>query len=70
MPEICFNGQRHPLPEPFITLEHWLMQTREQQPDAPFAVALNGQFVPRREHARTVLRNGDQLDLIAPVGGG
>jgi sulfur carrier protein len=36
----------------------------------PFAVALNGQFVARGEHASKSLAAGDKLDVVAPVAGG
>lgn len=37
---------------------------------APFAVALNGQFVARAQHAAHTLRAGDRLDVVHPVAGG
>jgi sulfur carrier protein len=36
----------------------------------PFAVALNGQFVARGEHASKALAAGDRLDVVSPVAGG
>jgi sulfur carrier protein len=36
----------------------------------PFAVALNGQFVARGEHASKPLSAGDKLDVVSPVAGG
>jgi sulfur carrier protein len=36
----------------------------------PFAVALNGQFVARGEHASKTLAAGDRLDVVSPVAGG
>ncbi|MDR5780482.1 sulfur carrier protein ThiS [Caballeronia sp. LZ065] len=36
----------------------------------PFAVALNGQFVARGEHAIRTLSAGDRLDVVSPVAGG
>jgi sulfur carrier protein len=36
----------------------------------PFAVALNGQFVARGEHASKALSAGDKLDIVSPVAGG
>ena len=36
----------------------------------PFAVALNGQFVARGEHATKTLAAGDKLDVVSPVAGG
>jgi sulfur carrier protein len=36
----------------------------------PYAVALNGQFVARGQHASKVLAAGDKLDVVSPVAGG
>ena len=36
----------------------------------PFAVALNGQFVARGQHATKTLAAGDKLDVVSPVAGG
>ncbi|MCA0894388.1 sulfur carrier protein ThiS [Microbulbifer agarilyticus] len=35
-----------------------------------FAVAVNGDFVPRATYDATTLSAGDQLDIVAPVVGG
>lgn len=34
------------------------------------AVAVNGEFVARADYAATVVRERDQLDVVAPVQGG
>lgn len=39
-------------------------------PSAPFAVALNGEFVPKSAYATTQLKDGDKLDIVSPIGGG
>jgi sulfur carrier protein len=36
----------------------------------PFAVALNGDFVARTQHAARALQPGDKLDVVQPVAGG
>lgn len=36
----------------------------------PFAAAVNMQFVPRTQYAQTLLHDGDQIEIIAPVTGG
>jgi len=36
----------------------------------PFAVAVNYEFVPKTRHAEEVLREGDEMEVIAPVTGG
>lgn len=38
--------------------------------DQAFAVALNGEFVPRTQYAEVILNEGDALDIVTPVGGG
>lgn len=37
---------------------------------APFAAAVNLQFVPNTQYAQTRLRPGDQIEIIRPVTGG
>ncbi len=34
------------------------------------AVELNRQVIPRTEHSRTVLADGDQVEIVTLVGGG
>ncbi|NOT31301.1 MAG: sulfur carrier protein ThiS [Planctomycetes bacterium] len=34
------------------------------------AVERNGRLVPRREHERTALREGDRIEVVTLVGGG
>ncbi len=34
------------------------------------AAALNGEFVPRSEFDQTTVRDGDTLELVAPMQGG
>ena len=36
----------------------------------PYAVAINYQFVPKTQHADEILRDGDEIEVIAPVTGG
>lgn len=36
----------------------------------PFAAAVNTQFVPKTQYAQHPLRDGDQVEIIAPVTGG
>lgn len=38
--------------------------------DSKIAVAINGEFVPRSIYAERELINGDQIDIVKPVGGG
>ncbi len=34
------------------------------------AVAINGEFVPRANYESMILNNKDEVDVVAPVGGG
>jgi sulfur carrier protein len=36
----------------------------------PYAVAINYEFVPKSKHANEILREGDEMEVIAPVTGG
>ena len=36
----------------------------------PYAVAVNTQFVPRSAYTSTLLKAGDQIEVISPVTGG
>ena len=37
---------------------------------APYAVAVNMQFVPKTKHAEFALNENDRIEVIAPVTGG
>lgn len=43
---------------------------RRLQPQGPYASAVNLQFVPKARYAETPLREGDRIEIIAPVTGG
>jgi sulfur carrier protein len=38
--------------------------------DGKIAVAINQEFVPRSTYSERILINGDQIDIVKPVGGG
>jgi sulfur carrier protein len=38
--------------------------------DAVVATALNGEFVPKRQRAATLLKDGDRIEIVAPRQGG
>lgn len=42
----------------------------QQPPQGAFAVAVNGEFVPRSCYGDTRLAEGDEVDIVNPVGGG
>ncbi|MBH0057818.1 sulfur carrier protein ThiS [Pseudoalteromonas sp. SWXJZ94C] len=37
---------------------------------APFAVAVNGEFIPQSQHGNYVLNKGDNIELLSPIQGG
>ncbi|MFI2810630.1 MULTISPECIES: sulfur carrier protein ThiS [Microbulbifer] len=65
--KIQVNGETQPLPEE-RNLDHFLLWLGYE--GDTFAVALNGNFVPRGRYAETILNDGDALDVVAPVVGG
>jgi sulfur carrier protein len=36
----------------------------------PFAAAVNLEFIPKTHYSDTLLKNGDQIELITPITGG
>ncbi|MCQ8879371.1 sulfur carrier protein ThiS [Pseudoalteromonas shioyasakiensis] len=36
----------------------------------PYAVALNGDFIPRNNCSSTALKEGDSIELLSPIQGG
>jgi len=38
--------------------------------EALVAVAVDGVFVPRAQHARTMLADGARIEIVAPMAGG
>ncbi len=63
---VLVNGIDQPLPEP-QTLAALLLKL---SPPTPFAVARNGDFVPRAAYAECGVRPGDRIDIVHPTAGG
>ena len=63
---IRINGQTHQLPSEATLLD--AIERVGIQP--PFAAAVNLQFVPKSQYARTTLAPDDDIELIAPITGG
>ena len=40
------------------------------RPAMPFAAAVNMQFVPKANYSKTLLKPGDEIEVIRPVTGG
>lgn len=63
---VIINQTRHTLPEGATLADAIdLLQAR-----APFAAAVNLQFVPQTRYNQTRLQDDDRIDIIAPVTGG
>ncbi|WP_237058716.1 sulfur carrier protein ThiS [Microbulbifer sediminum] len=65
--KIQVNGEVQSLPQE-NSLDHLLSELGYE--GDTFAVALNGNFVPRGRYAEAILNDGDALDVVAPVVGG
>lgn len=64
--KISVNGEARELPDGATVAD--LVSTLGIS--GPVAVERNRDVVPRREHATTVLADGDQLEVVHFVGGG
>ena len=64
--QVFINQQPHELPLGATLAD----AVRALQPQAPYAAALNLQFVPRSAYAQQALHDGDRVEIIAPVTGG
>lgn len=67
MTAIICNGKQLALP-PGATVLDLLRELNLQS--RPVAVELNKMVVPREQHARQTLSNGDQVEVVSLVGGG
>jgi len=36
----------------------------------PYAVAINGEFIPQSLHGNTIINEGDSVELLSPIQGG
>lgn len=64
--DILINGQ-HITIDTALSLPDLLAQ---QGFHGSFALAINGDFVPKSEYASTPLNEGDALDVLTPISGG
>lgn len=69
MVTISINDELQHFPSP-PPLRELLRAYGSANPDTAFAVAVNGEFVPRTQYDGVTLIHGDTLDIVAPVGGG
>ncbi|MGQ9724840.1 MAG: sulfur carrier protein ThiS [Tepidimonas sp.] len=68
--KILINAQPTELPDGASVADAVARAVDEQPSQAPFAVAVNLQFVPRAQYAHTPLHEGDCVEIITPVTGG
>ena len=64
---VTVNGERREVPE--TTTVRGLVELLGLT-DGPVAVERNGAVVPRAEHAKAALAEGDVLEIVHFVGGG
>ena len=67
MIQITVNGAAHRLERPLALAE--LRGTLELA-SKRVAVERNGEIVPRSSHSRTLVADGDSLEIVVAVGGG
>ena len=67
MIHVIVNGKAHRFEQP---LEIAALLARLELSGKKIAVERNGEIVPRSAHARTLLADGDQLEIVVAVGGG
>ncbi|TSE36396.1 sulfur carrier protein ThiS [Tepidimonas charontis] len=68
--QVFINAQPHQLADGATVADAVAALRPDAGANAPFAVALNLQFVPRAQYAQTPLHDGDRLEIITPVVGG
>ena len=70
MIHVQLNNQAQPLESSWSlqqALDHWQAQ---ELFGARYAVAINGEFIPRAHYDNTVLHDSDCVDVVEAVGGG
>jgi sulfur carrier protein len=67
MINVVINGTRHELAEA-VTVQDYLEQ--KGLAGRSLAVAVNGEVIKKGEYETTLLGEGDQLEIVRPVGGG
>lgn len=62
---ITFNG------ELLNSSSHQLIEILQSMgASAPYAVAINGEFIPKSLHSEFVVNEGDSIELLSPIQGG
>lgn len=65
---VSFNGEGFAIHQG-MTLTNFLQQ-RGYTPEQRIACAINTAFVPKGQYAQTLLKDGDRIDVVAPIQGG
>lgn len=64
---VSHNGERTKLESNLnlaTAIELW------QYGSLKIAAAINGEFIPRSQYSQRLLTDGDQIDIVRPIGGG
>ena len=64
---VTVNGKPMELPDG-VTIEALLVQLKVRRQYT--AVALNREVTPKHQYAEAVLRDGDKIEIVHPMGGG
>ncbi|MFC3034104.1 sulfur carrier protein ThiS [Pseudoalteromonas fenneropenaei] len=64
--KLSYNGTPIVLSE--VTTLAALLNAQAAKP--PYAVALNGEFIPRSQLADKTLQDGDSIEVLSPIQGG
>jgi sulfur carrier protein len=64
---VTVNGKPMELPEG-LTIDALLARLKVQREHT--AVALNREVAPKTRYAETVLKDGDKVEIVRPMGGG
>lgn len=67
MIRVIVNGKAHRFEQP---LEISALLARLELSGRKIAVERNGEIVPKSAHARTLVGDGDELEIVVAVGGG
>ena len=67
MIHVTVNGKAHRFEQP---LELAALLERLALAGKKIAVERNGEIVPKSAHGRTLVADGDQLEIVVAVGGG
>lgn len=63
---VTINGEKQTLNEAVSIAT--LLERRGQK--AGVAVAINGEFVPKSQHTSRIVRDGEDIEIVAPMQGG